>query len=121
MPLRISLKALKLDPENPRAWEARAFTVPPNDLVAVDKAFRRATEARPSWCGCALTRYGWFLRNVGRGREARAMLNRAVEIMALQPMPVQGLLQLDAAAGRLPGGQKRESRVWRRSPSTTGS
>ena len=93
-------KALELDPENPRAWEARAFTVPPNDLVAVDKAFRRATEARPSWCGCAMTRYGWFLRNVGRGREARAMLNRAIEIMPLQPMPVQGLLQLDAAAGR---------------------
>ena len=28
------------------------------------------------------------------------MLSRAVEIMPLRPMPVQGLIQLDAAAGR---------------------
>ena len=41
------VKALALDPENPRAWEARAFTVSPTDLVAVDRAFLRATKARP--------------------------------------------------------------------------
>lgn len=94
-------KALAIDPDDSRAWHVKVYMVSKTDLIARDRAFQRALRARMSWCGCVYTDYGNFLRGVGRGREARQMLNRARTIVPLRPEPLMGLIQLNAAEGRV--------------------
>jgi hypothetical protein len=94
-------KALRLDPRDSRALFAYVVTVPMNDLAAVDRAYQRAIAGPLSSCGCEHTDYGNFLLAVGRGREARAMYNRAAEITPLRAYPARQLVYMNAAEGRL--------------------
>lgn len=94
-------RAIALDPKDPMAWHVKVYEAPPEDLVAVDKAFQKALEARPSYCGCVYQDYANFLRGVGRTRDSRRMLGRAEDVAPLSPSPLAGLAQLNAAEGRI--------------------
>lgn len=94
-------RALALDPEDSRVWHVKVYRVPPTDLVATDRAFQRALKARLSLCACVFQDYANFLRGVGRAHDARQMLERAQDVIPLQIGPRAGLIQLDAADGRI--------------------
>lgn len=93
-------RALELDPQDSRAWHLRVYEAPLGDLVAAEAAYEKALAARLSICGCVYQDYANFLRAVGRGAQARTMLERAQDVVPLETGPVAGLIQLDAAAGR---------------------
>lgn len=94
-------KALALDPTNTLAWHAKVYRVPKTDFVAMDTAFRRALAARPSFCGCVYHDYGYFLRGMGRSREALRMIERQRDLAPLEPGVYAARAQMYAGYGRL--------------------
>ena len=94
-------KALALDPQNTLAWHAEVYQVPKTDFVAIDAAFRRALAARPSFCGCVYHDYAYFLRGMGRSREALQMVERQRDLAPLEPGVYAARAQMYAGYGRL--------------------
>jgi Tfp pilus assembly protein PilF len=76
-------RALKLDPKNSEAYMIRALLIPHGDLVARERLFKQALAARPLACGCEHHGYGWFLREVGRTKEAESEILRALDFVPI--------------------------------------
>ena len=94
-------KALALDPQDARAWQARAWLRPKTDFAGQEHAFLAAIHGHASDCGCAYVQYGQFLIGTGRAGEARRWFARAHDVAPLHPGPLAALGRLNAQEGRL--------------------
>jgi TolB-like protein/class 3 adenylate cyclase/tetratricopeptide (TPR) repeat protein len=97
---RESERALALDPQSIDALSARLFVLPPfGRFVEGDALLERIRRAPGSGDG---RRYiGWYLRTMGRVREALEETERVYRLDALDPMAANTLALARMAAGRV--------------------
>jgi tetratricopeptide (TPR) repeat protein len=93
-------RALDLDPQNVDAMTAQLFVVPPfGRLIEGDAILERMRRATGS--GEGLKFIGWYLRTMGRIREALDEDERAYRLDALHPMSANVVALARMAAGRV--------------------
>jgi Tfp pilus assembly protein PilF len=78
-------RAIKLDPQSSEAYMLKAQLISHGELAAREALYRKALAARPLACGCEHHGYGWFLREVGRTREAKDQFMRALDFVPIDP------------------------------------
>jgi TolB-like protein len=93
-------RALAIDPQNIDAMTARLFILPPfGRFIEADAIVERLR--RTQGAGDGLRYVGWYLRTMGRVREALEVDERAYRLDALHPMSVNVLALGRMAAGRI--------------------
>lgn len=100
-------QALRLDSENADAWEAKAYLLPPFAHAAREALYRKATQVRPSDCGCEHHMLAYFLTSVGRWRDAVPEYARAVDMAPNHSASQVKLAEALAATGQAGEAQRR--------------
>lgn len=80
---RAVAQALRLDPSNGQAYEAKALMQPANARIEAERLLRRAVASHLTDCGCELLSYAAFLQETGRLQAANQVIHHAFELQPL--------------------------------------